>query len=183
MRHIAFFLDAIRVVYKLFTTLSRADDNLIGQVRHIGSMKYKQFILASVAGFCVAVSLNFSTFADGAVNSTALRALAEKAVSENPTIASSAMANLRAQGPAGLEALLSVHAALILQHEKNWTSSLLGQQVVWQRLQKALNAVSAQHDCSASHLYWYTNFDEAKAAAKTSGKPILSLRLLGRLDE
>jgi hypothetical protein len=32
-------------------------------------------------------------------------------------------------------------------------------------------------------LYWYTDLEQAKATAKASGKPILSLRLLGRLDE
>jgi hypothetical protein len=32
-------------------------------------------------------------------------------------------------------------------------------------------------------LSWYTDLDAAKAAARASGKPILSLRLLGRLDE
>ncbi len=31
-------------------------------------------------------------------------------------------------------------------------------------------------------MYWYTDLEEAEAAAKTSGKPILSLQLLGRLD-
>jgi len=46
-----------------------------------------------------------------------------------------------------------------------------------------LDAVCAQKDCAASHLYWYTDLETARAAAKTSGRPILSLRLLGRLDE
>lgn len=32
-------------------------------------------------------------------------------------------------------------------------------------------------------MYWYTDIEQAKAAARTSGKPILSLRLLGRLDQ
>ncbi|HEY0554724.1 MAG TPA: hypothetical protein VGG20_10690 [Thermoanaerobaculia bacterium] len=32
-------------------------------------------------------------------------------------------------------------------------------------------------------LVWYTDLDAAKAAARAEGKPILSLRLLGRLDE
>lgn len=32
-------------------------------------------------------------------------------------------------------------------------------------------------------LTWYTDFDQAKAAAQREGKPILSLRLLGNLDE
>lgn len=32
-------------------------------------------------------------------------------------------------------------------------------------------------------MYWYTDIEQAKAAARTSGKPILSLRLLGSLDQ
>jgi hypothetical protein len=47
----------------------------------------------------------------------------------------------------------------------------------------ALDAVGQQRDCYASRLYWYTDFEKAKAAAKAQGKPILSLRLLGKLDE
>jgi hypothetical protein len=53
----------------------------------------------------------------------------------------------------------------------------------WEQLHDAIDAVAQQHDCYASHLYWYTNLDDAKAAARASGKPILSLRLLGKLDE
>ena len=47
----------------------------------------------------------------------------------------------------------------------------------------ALDAVSGQCDDYASQLYWYTDLNLAKAAAKAQGKPILSLRLLGNLDQ
>ena len=50
-------------------------------------------------------------------------------------------------------------------------------------LQKTLDKVCAQKDCYASRLFWYTNLDQAKEAARQSGRPILSLHLLGRLDE
>ena len=53
----------------------------------------------------------------------------------------------------------------------------------WQRLRTALDEVSGQRDCHASRLFWYTDFDQAKAAAKREGKPILSLRLLGKLTD
>jgi len=46
-----------------------------------------------------------------------------------------------------------------------------------------LDRVCGQKDCRASRLFWYTDLGEAKAAAKDSGRPILSLYLLGRLDE
>ena len=47
----------------------------------------------------------------------------------------------------------------------------------------ALEQLCQQRDCHASRLYWYTDLEKAKAAAKTTGKPILSLRLLGNLNE
>lgn len=50
-------------------------------------------------------------------------------------------------------------------------------------LRIALDELCQQRDCYASRLYWYTDIEQAKAAARTSGKPILSLRLLGRLDQ
>jgi hypothetical protein len=50
-------------------------------------------------------------------------------------------------------------------------------------LQAALDRVCAQKDCHASRLYWFTDLEQAKEAARTSGRPILSLHLLGRLDE
>jgi hypothetical protein len=46
-----------------------------------------------------------------------------------------------------------------------------------------LDRVCAQKDCRASRLYWFTDLDEAKVAAHRLGRPIVSLHLLGRLDE
>ena len=46
-----------------------------------------------------------------------------------------------------------------------------------------LDRVCAQKDCHASRLFWYTDMEEAKRAAQATGRPILSLHLLGRLDE
>jgi hypothetical protein len=53
----------------------------------------------------------------------------------------------------------------------------------WQRVSAALDAVARQRDSWASGLYWFTDFERAKAEARASGRPILSLRLLGNLDE
>jgi hypothetical protein len=53
----------------------------------------------------------------------------------------------------------------------------------WNRIASALDKVGGQYDNYASQLYWYTDLEQAKAAAQASGRPILSLRLLGRLDE
>jgi hypothetical protein len=50
-------------------------------------------------------------------------------------------------------------------------------------LRKALDRVCAQKDCHASRLFWHTDLEQAKAEARRLGRPILSLHLLGRLDE
>ncbi len=48
---------------------------------------------------------------------------------------------------------------------------------------RRIDEVAQQRDAYASHLYWYTDLEAAKRAAKTSGKPILSLRMLGNLTD
>src|SRR6185369_14363712 len=53
----------------------------------------------------------------------------------------------------------------------------------WERVRTAFDRVGRQRDNYVSQLYWFTDLDAAKAAARSSGKPILSLRLLGRLDQ
>jgi hypothetical protein len=104
-----------------------------------------------------------------------LSSLAQKAVSADTNIAASAIAALRARGPVGLQALLAANAdPRALQPDP---------QAARQRFQTALTGVSGQCDDEASMLFWHTDFDQAKAAARAGGKPILSLRLLGRLDE
>jgi hypothetical protein len=50
-------------------------------------------------------------------------------------------------------------------------------------LQKTLDRVCAQKDCHASRLFWFTDLEQAKAEAQRLGRPILSLHLLGRLDD
>ncbi len=79
------------------------------------------------------------------------------------------VAQFRSQGSQGLEKFLSTYA-------KELNNPSL-------QMRATLDAICQQKDCHASKLYWYTDIEQAKAAAKTSGKPILSLRLLGRLDE
>ena len=106
--------------------------------------------------------------------------LALNAVSENSAESAPAIAELRAQGPAGLQALFQVYAKEINEQISN---PMLAATPEWKRLSAALDAVSQQKDSYLSGLYWYTDFDQAKAAARAAGKPILSLRLLGKLNE
>ena len=53
----------------------------------------------------------------------------------------------------------------------------------WQRITAALDAVAQQKNSYIAGLYWYTDLDSAKKASKALGKPILSLRLLGKLTD
>ena len=53
----------------------------------------------------------------------------------------------------------------------------------WTRLRAEIDAAAHQRDAAWSGLYWRTSLPEALAAAKREGKLVLSLRLLGRLDE
>jgi hypothetical protein len=48
---------------------------------------------------------------------------------------------------------------------------------------EVLDRACGVRDCADIRLFWYTDLDAAKAAARAENKPILSLRLLGRLDE
>jgi hypothetical protein len=49
--------------------------------------------------------------------------------------------------------------------------------------QMAINQIGGQRGCSVSRLYWYTDLNEAKAAAARTNRPILSLRMLGKLTD
>ena len=140
-------------------------------------MRVKLIALA----LCLA-SVNFAAAAPN--NKTALEALAAKSVSADSDEAEAATRALRAEGPAGLQAFLSAHADEMKNNQLN-LSGPLSQKAdpEWERLRVALDALCKQKDCYGSRLYWYTDMEQAKAAAQASHKPILSLRLLGNLDE
>jgi hypothetical protein len=112
-----------------------------------------------------------------------LRRLASDAVSENHATADSAIKELREAGPEGLAALLSVHEDLIKRQSAKSPLAREAANPTWQRLCTALDAVGGQYNCRVSRLFWYTDLEAAKAAARREGKPILSLRLLGNLND
>lgn len=47
----------------------------------------------------------------------------------------------------------------------------------------AFDRLSGQKDAWASRLYWFESWEAAQAESRRTGKPILALRMLGRLDE
>jgi len=73
-----------------------------------------------------------------------------------------AIAGLRASGQAGVDAIFAAGG----------TSN-----------PAVADQVCGQFDCATSRLFWHTDLDQAKRVAAAQGRPILSLRLLGRLDE
>ena len=109
-----------------------------------------------------------------------LNGIARQAASTDQKAAAAAIAELRSRGPAGLEAMFAAHAGAISQQI---IEPLTNSTPEWERLSAALDAVSQQKNSYLSGMYWYTDMGEAKAAAKRSGKPILSLRLLGNLSD
>ena len=120
-------------------------------------------------------------FAGSGNDKSPLEVLAQRAISNDPSQSAPAIAQLRSRGPAGLEALLTTCADDVKRRRENISRGEPGNR--WQLIAAALDRVAAQRDAYAAGLYWYTDFDQACAAAKASGRPILSLRLLGRLDE
>lgn len=76
---------------------------------------------------------------------------------------------LRAEGPEGLAGLLTKYDAASPEQQL--------------ALVDAISKVAGQRDAHVSRLYWYEDLDAALARSKATGKPVLSLRMLGRLDE
>ncbi|HVT29601.1 MAG TPA: hypothetical protein VHE81_16410 [Lacipirellulaceae bacterium] len=101
-----------------------------------------------------------------------------------------AVAALRARGPEGLAQALSIYDGL---HQKQAQlmfacSSTPGVELkqVGRDLEAwsaAIDQIGAQRDCTVSRLYWYTDLAGAKEAAERTGRPILSLRMLGKLTD
>jgi hypothetical protein len=81
-----------------------------------------------------------------------------------------AIAALRAAGRPALDELLAAYDELA---EGGARAALAA----------TIDQVAAQRYATVSRLYWFTDLAAARTEAKATGKPILSLRMLGRLDE
>ena len=121
--------------------------------------------------FVVALSIN--TFATRTVEE-----LSTQAASGDYSAAMTAIRELRTMGQVGLDALFVKYAAEIERFGKTGESD-----ENWKRVATALDTVAMQKDAYASRLYWYTDLAEAQKVAKPKNKPILTLRLLGNLNE
>ncbi len=101
------------------------------------------------------------------LGAAALLATPARAAEQDPA---AEIAQLRAQGPAGLAQLFATFDRLPAGHERD-------------QLAQVIDQVARQRYATMSRLYWYTDLGEAKVAAQRSGRPILALRMLGNLDE
>ena len=110
--------------------------------------------------------------------STAIENLTVQAVSTDSNEAKIAVGKLREMKQAGLDALFEKYAADIERYKNTGEKS-----ADWSRIASAIDEVAMQKDAYASHLFWLTDLEEAKRLSKETGKPILSLRLLGNLNE
>lgn len=103
---------------------------------------------------------------------------ARQAISNDAAKSGEAIASLREQGKAGLETLLKTYSSEIKEFSQTGEAT-----EKWKKIAFAIDSVAMQKDAYASKLYWFTDLEAAKRKAENSNKPILSLRLLGNLNE
>jgi hypothetical protein len=101
------------------------------------------------------------------------------------------IAEKRAAGPAGLAEATelfdlmkaSADAFAASGADAEGENAPLSPKETCSRLAQVVDQVAGQRGATNSRLFWYTDLDQAKAAASESGKPILSLRMLGKLTD
>lgn len=93
-----------------------------------------------------------------------------RVTSQDAKTRQAAIKQLREMGEGGLETLLRIFEGTIFDARRDLIKS-------------AIDQVAAQKYATFSRLYWYTDLAKAQRAAVRAGKPILSLHLLGKLDD
>jgi hypothetical protein len=116
----------------------------------------------------IAISAISSPQAVIASEQPSLNSLVQQAASKDQVTSQQAIAKLREFKNAGVDAFWNAY-------QKDLPNNA--------QLRATLDAICQQKDCDASRLYWYKDLEAAKTASKGSGKPILSLRLLGNLND
>jgi hypothetical protein len=111
---------------------------------------------------CLArVAVDTRAAADDEIPRQVARALQEDAAGNDSVIQA-----LRARGQDSVQFLMNQQD---LRKSPRWSA--------------LLDAVAQQKDARYSGLYWHTNLEAALAVAKRENKPVLSLRLLGKLTD
>ena len=114
----------------------------------------------------------------------------ERALSADTAISEQAIAELRGEGRPALDRLLQLRDDLARSapspahdgespaaDQSSPPSSWLA------RLDAVIDRVGGQRYCTASRLFWHTDLVAARREAEMTGKPILSLRMLGKLTD
>lgn len=103
--------------------------------------------------------------------------LVNQAVFADRAKSTQAIARLRSEGTVGIDKFWQAY-------QQKWQGKAISpKNQEWQQWRAAFDAVCQQRDCYTSRLYWHTDLESAKKVAQVTGKPILSLRLLGNLNE
>ncbi|WP_258040821.1 hypothetical protein [Pseudanabaena sp. BC1403] len=116
----------------------------------------------------IAISVISSPQIARASEQPSLDSLVQQAASKDQVTSQQAIAKLREFKNVGVDAFWNAY-------QKDLPNN--------SQLRATLDAICQQKDCDASRLYWYKDLEAAKTASKESGKPILSLRLLGNLND
>jgi len=116
----------------------------------------------------IAISAISSPQAARASEQLSLDSLVQQAASKDQPTSQQAIAKLREFKNEGVDAFWKTY-------QKDLPNN--------PQLRATLDAICQQKDCDASKLFWYKDLEAAKTASKETGKPILSLRLLGNLND
>ena len=87
------------------------------------------------------------------------------------------------QTPRGFSSALERYDSAVTEFETANPSDREEKRKLVKQWQKIVDRSAAQRHAHISRLFWYTDLAEAKTAATEAGKPILSLRMLGKLTD
>jgi hypothetical protein len=108
-------------------------------------------------------------------------ALPEAVLSNDPQLVQATIDELRSEGERGLKRLLRYRDRLT--EAKVVEADSPAHLARLTRLDDAIDRVGGAKYCRTSRLFWHTDLEQALAAAKASGKPILALRMMGNLTD
>jgi hypothetical protein len=99
--------------------------------------------------------------------------LVRQALSDDPRQFAEARHGLREIGPGVLDRLFEMKESAKAANDAKTV----------QRIEETIDHVCAQRFASVSRLFWHTDLEAAQDVSSKSGKPILSLRLMGNLTD
>jgi hypothetical protein len=140
--------------------------------------------------FVAALFFSLSALPHRLANSAAARVLAPQtadslhqaardALGEDASRAALGVRSLRAAGQAGLDAYFQTFDEIQAAAKNNQPLSA----TVQKNFRPLADRIAMQKDACFTRLYWYTDLATAQGEAQRTSKPILSLHLLGNLNE